>query len=147
MSTYLSLNYHLIFSTKQRQPLLATEWLDQLHQYLGGTVRGLGGVALRVGGTEDHVHLLVGLKATHCLADFMRDLKKQSSIWIRDQLHVAGFAWQEGYAAITVSPSGLPQVDHYIATQAEHHSKQNSRDELLELLKKVGIDFDPRYFE
>jgi putative transposase len=77
----------------------------------------------------------------------MRDLKKQTSLWIRDQLQVAGFAWQEGYAAITVSPSGLDQVVHYIATQAEHHHKQNSSDELLELLQKVGIDFDPGYFE
>ena len=72
-STYLSLHYHLIFSTKNREPLIAEAWREQLHEYLGGTIRGLGGISEGVGGIADHVHLLVSLKATHCLADVLRE--------------------------------------------------------------------------
>ena len=78
-STYLSLHYHLVFSTKNREPNIHANWIVPLHDYLGGTIRGLGGFPEGVGGVADHVHLLVGLKATHCLADVMRELKKSSS--------------------------------------------------------------------
>ena len=94
-STFLSLYYHLTFSTKHREPLIAAEWRPRLHQYLGGTINGLGGVSQIVGGVADHVHLLVGLKATHCLADVMRELKKASSIWVHEQIGLHEFAWQE----------------------------------------------------
>ena len=79
-STYLSLHYHVVFSTKGREPWIDSSWRDRLHEYLGGTIRGLGGVPESVGRVADHVHLLVGLKATHCLADFVRELKKASSV-------------------------------------------------------------------
>ena len=75
-STFLSLHYHVVFSTKYRQPFIAKSWRSRVHEYLGGTVDGLGGFAQGVGGTADHVHLLFGLKATHCLADFMCELEK-----------------------------------------------------------------------
>ncbi|MCB1126696.1 MAG: transposase, partial [Verrucomicrobiae bacterium] len=75
-STYLSLHFHVVFGTKDRRPLIRPEWRVQLHEYLGGTIRGLEGFSEGIGGVEDHVHLLVGLKATHRLADFMREFKK-----------------------------------------------------------------------
>ena len=100
-STYLALYYHLIFSTADRQPSIASEWRLRLHEYLGGTVNNLGGQSLGVGGTSDHVHLMVELNATHCLADFMRELKKSSSTWTRSEIGLAAFAWQKGYAALT----------------------------------------------
>ena len=95
-STYLSLHYHIVFSTKHRQPLIEESWRERLHEYLGGTVKGLEASAQGVGGTNDHVHLLVGLKSTHCLADFLRELKKASPVWIHDDIGLAKFAWQEG---------------------------------------------------
>jgi REP element-mobilizing transposase RayT len=104
-STYLSLHFHLVFSTKRREATLAPEWRSRLHDYLGGTVRGLGGYSDRVGGVADHVHLLVGLKATHCLADFMRELKKASSAWVHEEMGLRSFAWQEG-------PCGLHRQRH-----------------------------------
>ena len=79
-STYLSLHYHIVFSTKERRPFIKDPWRSKMHEYLGGTVRGLGGIPECIGGVADHVHLLVGLKATHCLADFLRELKKASSV-------------------------------------------------------------------
>src|SRR5262249_49652968 len=81
-STFLSLHYHLVFATRNREPMIARVWRGRLHEYLGGTVRGLGAFSERVGGVDDHVHLLVGHKATHCLADFVRELKKASSVWV-----------------------------------------------------------------
>ena len=101
-STYLNLNYHLIFSTKHREQTIEKSWQARLHEYMGGIIRGLGGVSLEVGGIADHVHLLIRLKATHTLANVLRDLKKSSSGWIHQEVGVRRFAWQEGYAAFTV---------------------------------------------
>ena len=93
----------------------------------------------------DHVHLMVGLKATHCLADFMGDLKKASSAWVHDEVGMRPFTWQEGYAAFTVSPSARAAVQRYIANQETHHRRKPFREEFVELLEKAGVDCDPRY--
>ena len=146
-STYLSLHYHLVFSTKDRTPCIAQSWMSRLHEYLGGTVKGLGGYPQGVGGVPDHVHLLVGLKATHCLADFLRELKKASSAWVHDEIEERAFAWQEGYAAFTVSATAREGVKRYIAHQAEHHRTRPFRDELSDLLKRAEIEFDERYLD
>ena len=91
-STHLSLHYHLVFSTKARRPLIRESWPQRLHTYLGGTVRELGGVARAVGGTHDHIHMLVNLRAQHSLAAVMRELKHSSSRWIHETLWVCDFA-------------------------------------------------------
>jgi putative transposase len=146
-STYLSLYYHLVFSTKNRAPLIEPSWRDRLHQYLGGTVAGLEGFPQGVGGMADHVHLLVSLKATHCLADFVRELKKASSTWVHDDIGMQRFAWQEGYAAFTVSPLARPEVQSYIARQEVHHRNRTFREELMEMLEKARVEYDPRYLD
>jgi REP element-mobilizing transposase RayT len=146
-STFLALHYHLVFSTKDREPSISPEWRERLHEYLGGTVNGLGGFAQGIGGVADHVHLLVGLKATHCLADFMRELKKASSVWVHDEVGLAAFAWQEGYGAFTVSPTARPQVQRYIANQEEHHRVRTFREELEGFLKKAGVRYEERYLD
>jgi REP element-mobilizing transposase RayT len=146
-STYLSLHYHIVFGTKNREPLIAAQWRARLHEYIGGTIRGLGGVAEGIGGTADHVHLLVGLKATHCLADVLRELKKASSAWIHEELKITGFAWQEGYSAFTVSATARESVLRYIENQEEHHRVKSYREELIELLKRAGIGFGSRYLD
>ena len=146
-STYLALYYHLIFSTADRAPLIEPEWRARLHQYLGGTVNRLGAQSLGVGGTNDHVHLLVELQATHRLADFMRELKKASSSWTRDQIGRTGFAWQKGYAALTVSASVVPKVRSYIEGQEMHHRKIDFREEVLALLRRSGVEVDERFFD
>ena len=115
-----------------------------MHEYLGGTVRGLGGIPECVGGVADHVHLLVGLKATHCLADFVRELKKASSVWTTDY-HDRYFQWQEGYAAFTGSHTHRDPLKRYIAGQEEHHRTLNFMDELKQLLEKNGVEYDPKY--
>jgi putative transposase len=146
-STYTCLLYHLIFSTKNREPLITAALRSRVHEYLGGAVRGLGGTLQGVGGVADHVHLLVGLTSSHRIKDFLRDLKKSSSVWVGETLGIRAFAWQEGYAAFTVSASVRPSLQEYIATQEEHHRHKTFREELIDFLQKSGIEFDERYLD
>lgn len=146
-STYTSLHYHLVFATKHREPTIASAWRARLHDYLGGIVRGQGAVSNGVGGVEDHVHLLVGLKPTHCLSDLMRELKKISSAWVASECGVAAFRWQEGYGAFTVSPSALARVRRYIHCQEEHHRRQTYREEFVACMRQAGVEFDERYLD
>jgi putative transposase len=147
MSTFLGLHYHLVFSTKNRAPFIKPSWSVRLHEYLSGTIVGLKGFPQGTGGVADHVHLLVGLKATHCLADFVRDLKKASSVWVHNQIAEPDFAWQEGYAAFTVSATARDAVKHYIANQDEHHRSKPYRQELIEMLLRAEIDIEERFLD
>jgi REP element-mobilizing transposase RayT len=137
-STFFGLHYHLVFATKRREPFIAPAWRSRLHEYLGGTVSGLDGVPQIVGGVADHVHLLVALMTTHCLAGFMRELKKASTIWVQREIGLPKFAWQEGYAAFTVSPSARPAVQEYILNQEEHHRARSFQEEFQQMLAKAG---------
>lgn len=123
------------------QPL----WRGDLHAYLGGIVRTANGIAESIGGVSDHVHLLLGLRATHRLADVMRELKTVSSGWVHNEIGLTGFAWQEGYGAFTVSASQRETVRRYIERQEEHHRTRTFREEYLELLRSSGVEFDERY--
>lgn len=145
--TFTSLHYHVVFSTKNRVPLIATAWRPRLHEYLGGMIRGLDGASMGVGGVADHVHLLFGLKPSHCLADFMRDLKKDATNWVKDTFHERDFAWQEGYAAFTVSPTSLRAVRVYISKQEQHHRVKTFREELVSLLRRSGVAFEDRFLD
>ena len=144
-STHLSLHYHLVFSTKNRENWLAPSHRSRVHEYLGGTIRGMEGIAHAVGGTGDHVHVLAGLRATHCLADVLRNLKAGSSAWIHEELKLHGFAWQEGYGAFTVSASSLEQVRGYVLHQEEHHRLKTFQEEYVEMLKRGLVEWDERY--
>ena len=144
--TYTCLHYHLVFSTKNREPLITPDVRPRLWDYMGGTVRGLGGLPILTGGTADHVHLLVTLRQTHALADFMRDLKAGTSGWVHDTFRtLSTFAWQTGYGAFTVSHSGVDAVKAYIANQEEHHKKQTFKDEFRDFLRKHEIEFEEKY--
>ncbi len=146
-STYLNLHYHIVFATKGRVSLIDTSWRSRLHEYLGGTIQGLEGFPEGIGGIADHVHILARLKATHCLAEIMRELKKSSSTWIHKEIGERNFAWQEGYAAFTVSSNSIDAVRKYIAGQEEHHRIRSSQEELLEMLRKAGIEYNPKYLD
>ncbi|QJW96241.1 IS200/IS605 family transposase [Frigoriglobus tundricola] len=144
--TYTCLHYHLIFSTKNRDPIIAPDMRPRLWEYIGGTVRGLNGIPILVGGTADHVHLLVTLRQIPALADFMRDMKAAASGWVHDTFpEMRKFAWQAGYGAFTVSHSGINAVKAYIANQEEHHRKQTFQDEFREFLRRHEIEFEEKY--
>ncbi|CAN5666154.1 IS200/IS605 family transposase [soil metagenome] len=144
-STHTSLYFHLVFSTKDRLPLIGDDWKEKLHAYLGGIVRNQKGVALAVGGIDNHVHLLVSLKATHCLSDVMRELKASSSGWVHREIGLKEFAWQVGYGAFTVSPNNLERVKNYVLNQERHHQKETFESEYVEILKASGVEYDEKY--
>ena len=146
-STYLSLHYHLVWATKARRNLIDPRWDPKLHAFLGSFLKNLGGVAETINGTRDHLHILAGLRATHSLADVVRDLKSLSAEWVHKELKVWDFGWQEGYFAATVSPTQRPSVRRYIAKQKEHHKTESSKTEMERLLKRAEIKYDPQYFE
>jgi REP element-mobilizing transposase RayT len=141
-------NYlHIVFSTKDRRPFLQDDALrDELHHYLGGTCNKLECPVLRVGGVADHVHLLCRLGRTISMADLVRELKRDSSQWIKTKAaDLADFHWQHGYGAFSISPSHVEAMRHYIANQADHHRKETFQDEFRRLLTKYGLEWDERY--
>jgi putative transposase len=139
--TYTNLLTHVIFSTKGRVPNMDDATREELHRYLGGAVRELGGKALIVNGTRDHVHMLLRLPAELSVAECMRKVKANSSGWVhRKWRERRGFAWQEGYAAFSVSESQAKQVTAYIAGQEEHHARVSFADEFAEFCRKNGIE-------
>jgi len=144
-STHLSLHYHLVFSTKNREAWLSPTDRDRVHEYIGGTLRGMNGFAHAVGGTGDHVHVFAGLRATHCLADVMREIKSESSAWIHRELRLAGFAWQDGYGGFTVSASKLEAVRQYVLNQEEHHRVKTFQEEYVAMLKRGLVTYDEAY--
>ena len=144
-STHLSLHIHVIFGTKHQRPLIASEWRPRLRAYLGGAAKTLEAVPEAVGGVADHVHLLLGIRATHRLADVICDLKRTSSAWIHETIGDEQFEWQDGYGAFTVSASLIETVKDYIARPEEHHAKKSFQEEYLEFLKLSGAEFDERY--
>jgi putative transposase len=143
--TYTNLLAHIIFSTKERMPLIRSEFKSELHAYMGGIIREIGGKAVIINGTADHVHLLVGLPPNCSLSDAMRVLKTNSSRWAREQKRAAKFGWQAGYGAFSVSQSNTQAVMAYIAHQEEHHQKVSFLEEFNAFLKKHGIEHDERY--
>lgn len=144
--SYTNLIYHIVFSTKYRQPLITETYQSRLYDYIGGVIRGQGGISLAINGVADHVHLLVKLRPDKAVSDVLRDLKANSSGWIHDVFpSLDDFAWQRGFGAFTVSESNIKRVQGYIARQKEHHRKQSSRDELIEVLRLNGIECDENY--
>ena len=146
-STHLSLHYHVIFATKERQAIIAPSWRDRLHAFIGGVLREMEAIPQSIGGVADHVHMLVGLKATHSLSDVMRDVKRASSKWIHGTIGDSAFAWQEGYGAFTVSSSMREDVRRYIERQEEHHRTRTFREEYVEFLKRSGVEFNEAYLD
>jgi len=139
---------HGVFSTKERRLFLrdvATR--TELHAYLGGASRQLDCPPLIVGGVEDHVHILARFGRTITQADWIKEIKRVSSGWLkeRDPASCRDFAWQAGYGVFSVSASRLDAVREYIVTQEEHHRKSTFQDEFRALLRKHGVEWDERY--
>ncbi len=138
---------HLIFSTKERRPLLRDKNVrEALHSYLGGISKQLECPPIRIGGVEDHVHVLARLGRTLALTDWVKELKRVSNLWLKEQgPDYSDFQWQGGYAAFSVSQSNLDQVKEYIANQEEHHRKLTFQDELRAFFRKHDIAFDEHH--
>jgi REP element-mobilizing transposase RayT len=137
---------HLVFSTKDRAPILAAPVRSALHAYLATVARNAGCECFRVGGVANHVHLAISLSRITTTAKMVEELKTSSSKWLKTQSPaLAAFAWQRGYAAFSVGPSDLAALRNYIDTQEIHHHKQTFEDEPRAFLTKYGIEHDELY--
>jgi REP element-mobilizing transposase RayT len=144
--TLTKLNIHAVFSTKNRRDQITSDIEPELYAYIGGVCGGHISPLLAIGGTANHLHLLVGQSKNISLADLMLNIKRDSSTWIKSKgPEFRDFYWQDGYAAFSVSESQLAAVTAYIAGQKEHHRRMTFEDELVAIAEKHGVAFDPRH--
>ena len=137
---------HLIFHIKSTSPFLKVEDLPRVHAYLAQLVKDTGCIDIKIGGTEDHVHLLFLLSKDESLSHVVEEVKRNSSRWIkRVDSHYGTFAWQNGYGAFSVSQSVVKRTKEYISNQSEHHKKVSFADEYRAFLKLYGVNYDERY--
>jgi putative transposase len=141
--SYSRIHIHLIFSTKERRNFISKELQPLLWAYIAGICKKYEMIAVAIGGTENHVHILFHLSPKISLAKAVQHIKANSSKWMGEQ--GIEFAWQEGYGAFSVSSSNLDQVAGYICNQEAHHRKFSFEEEFRALLKKHGVEYDPKY--
>jgi putative transposase len=145
-NTYTQMYVHVVFAVKGRTSLVRKEWKEELYKFITGVVTHKGQKLIAINGMADHIHLLVGIKPTLALSDLVRDIKSNSSRFIREKGWVRGmFEWQEGFGAFTLGHSQLPQIIPYIANQEEHHRVRTFREEYIGFLQKYDIDYKPEY--
>ena len=143
MSTYTQIYYHIVFSTKERAPVLVKKDREGLFRYVWGIVQRRNSRLYRINGTLDHMHMLTGLHPSVCLADFVKEIKGGSSYWIKKNKLFKGFSnWQAGYGAFTHSIEDRDRLIEYIKHQEDHHKKVSFADELRALLIEAGVEFD-----
>ena len=145
-TTLANVLIHLIFSTKNREPLIDCDIEAELHAFLASECQAYKAFPLKIGGVEDHVHILLNLPHTITISKLVEEIKKSSSKWIKTKgLHYVPFAWQTGFGAFSVSPSHRNAVYQYICTQRELHQAVSFQDEYRQILRKNGTEFDERY--
>lgn len=144
--SYDALYYHLVFSTKNRAPMITLKLRDRLYDYMGGIINGNEGLPIIIGGESDHVHILAALDKNQSVTKSIGIIKAESTKWIHqtfpDQLQ---FCWQAGYGAFTISVTGIKRVKDYINNQKEHHRKETFKEEFIHFLEVNHIPYDPRY--
>jgi REP element-mobilizing transposase RayT len=138
---------HVVFSTKERRAMFQNDVLrDEMHRYLAGISAKLNCPAVIVGGATDHIHLLANQARTIAMAEWVKELKRASSLWAKEKTPDWGlFQWQAGYGAFSVSQSQKPRVERYIQSQEEHHRSLSFQDEYRQLLRRHNITFDEQY--
>ena len=144
-NTYTRIYLHIIFAVHDRENLLRDEWRNHLFRYIYGACEKHKHHVYAINGMSDHLHLLIGMNPTESVSQFVQSLKMQSSKWINDNYYHGHFNWQSGYGAFSYSKSQVPVVCRYIANQQEHHKHVSFRDELISILDKAGIDYNPDY--
>jgi REP element-mobilizing transposase RayT len=144
--TLVSLLEHVIFSTKNREPLITPNIEPELFAYIGGILKNNESRLLDAGGTFDHVHLLISQSKNIALSSLMKDVKKDSSSWVKTKgSEFRNFHWQDGYAGFSVGRPTVPGLKQYLANQKEHHRKRTFQEELMQFLDEYGVEYDARY--
>ncbi len=144
--TFSKMLVHVIFSTKERLPLIGSDWNDQLFAYMGGIIKSEFGYPIRINGVADHVHLLIDMKTSASAADMVRVVKSRSSHWLHETFaDSAGFSWQGGYGIFSIGESQQQAAIAYINKQQEHHRRVSFQEEFLAFLQRYQVEYDPRY--
>lgn len=144
-NTFSCLTFHVIWSTKNRSPLITSAVRDRLYAYIGGIVKKEKGKLLCIGGVADHIHLLLSLQPSVAISDLMRAIKAKSSSFMKEVLKQDSFEWQDGYGVFSVSASVIEKVIHYINHQEEHHRTISFQEEFVLFLKRHQIPYKEAY--
>jgi len=146
MSNYSQIIIQIVFAVRGRQSLIKPDWEERLYQYISGIVRGKNQKLLAINGTENHIHILVGLEPSCCLSDLVREIKKASNEFINEnKLSSYKFSWQEGFGAFSYSKREMGNIIYYIDNQKQHHKSQNFKTEYVGMLKSNAVKYDDRY--
>jgi len=146
MSTYKQIFYHIVFGTKHRESTIAESHCEELYKYIWGIIKNKHCTLYRINGVEDHIHIFSDLHPSLCLADYIKDIKVASSIWMKESGLFSEFkGWQDGYGAFTYSLNQKNTIINYIKNQKEHHKKESFYDEYKRLLIENGIEFEEKY--
>jgi putative transposase len=147
MSSYRQLLYHLVFRTKNSIPAISQDSADQLYAYINGIIKNKNSHLYRINGTETHLHIITDLHPSFALADFMRELKVATSLWMKESGLFPGFeGWGDGYGSFTCSNMDLGTLIDYVKNQKEHHKKKTFEEEYRNLITQSGIEIDEKYF-
>lgn len=145
-NTYSQIYIQIIFAVKNRHAQINSNWEKHLYKYITGIVQNRGQKMLSINGMPDHIHIFIGMKPNCCLSDLVREVKKSSGTFIKDnQFSASPFKWQEGFGAFSYSHSQLTNVIRYIENQKEHHKKKTFKQEYLEFLTNFNIQFKNDY--
>lgn len=137
---------HVIFTTKQRKPLIPHSIQKELYRYMAAIVKDCDCSPIIIGGTKDHVHILCKLSKSRSISSVIEDIKKKSSKWIKTKGEdYKDFFWKNGYGAFSIGKSQINALTRYIENQEEHHRKKSFKEELLEILNRYGIEYEERY--
>jgi putative transposase len=146
MSSYRQLLYHIIFKTKYGHPTINPDHKLELYKYIWGVIKNRNSTLYQINGVNDHIHILTDIHPSVALADFIKDIKVASSIWMKDSGLFPGFiGWAEGYGAFTYAYRNKKMISNYIKNQEEHHRKVIYKQEYIRLLKEHGVKFDEQY--
>jgi putative transposase len=144
-NTYSQLYNHIIFAVKDRTPLIPKEHRDELHKYITGIIRNNDCKLIAINSMPDHIHIFLSMHPKVALSDLVRDIKTNSSVFIKEKGWSRKFSWQEGFGAFSYSRSQRDDVIRYVQNQEEHHSKKAFREEYIDFLKAFDIEYDERY--
>lgn len=144
--TFSQIYIQIVFAVQNRNALIDTSWEERLYQYITGIVQNKEQKMIAINGMSNHIHFFIGMKPSCCLSDLVREIKKSSNDFIKDnQLTKFKFNWQQGYGAFSYSHSQIDAVAKYVMNQKRHHKKQTFREEYIDFLKKFNVQYDEKY--
>jgi len=144
--TYSQIYIQIVFAVKGRNSLINSSWEERLYKYITGIVQNKGQKLIAINGMPDHIHIFIGMKPSCCLSDLVREIKKSSNEFIKEEnFSLQKFNWQDGYGSFSYGQSQIDDVVKYIMNQKIHHQKKTFKQEYIDFLKKFKIEYEDKY--